>query len=78
MPKEKKVNKNITGIIIAYFLIYVVWGVYLLLYRYGSERHTTFLAWRITFYSCRTDPSYHMLFKGRKNIQKKPDKAFGY
>ena len=26
MPKEKKVNKNITGIIIAYFLIYVVWG----------------------------------------------------
>lgn len=26
MPEEKKVNKNITGIIIAYFLIYVVWG----------------------------------------------------
>ena len=75
MPKEKKVNKNITGIIIAYFLIYVVWGSTYFFIGMALKDIPPFLLGALRFTAAGL--ILHMLFKERKNIQKKPDKAFG-
>ncbi len=62
---------NTVGIVVAYFLIYVVWGSTYFFYRCGLERLFAFPSRSTPVYGCRDYTSGNLLFAGGEQIIKK-------
>lgn len=74
---ERPEQSHIAGIIIAYFLIYVVWGSTYFFIGVALKDLPAFFARRLAFHCRRSYTVGNMPFPWRKDIQKKPDKTFG-
>ena len=68
MESQKRSNRNLPGVIIAYFLIYVVWGSTYFFIGVAFKRFFAFPARSTAVYGCRADTSWDLLFAGRTYI----------
>lgn len=74
MEEPNKANRNITGIITGYFLIYVVWGSTYFFIGVALKDLPPFLLGALRFTAAALI-LLSICLTGRENIQEKPDKA---
>ena len=65
MESQNRSNRNLPGVIIAYFLIYVVWGSTYFFIGVALKDFPPFLLGALRF---RADTSWDLLFAGRTYI----------